>query len=251
MSWQCPNCETVNQDVTPVCTVCDHLAPVIDSFLSLEGIQLQTEYNAKLDEVYALESSGEYEQMLQTALEAISIYRENALAVGKAKQALQHIQNCKFLDILFRMLTESVDKKNLNMASALIKIFDLYGFDDSRFDSIKKDLRAQISRKNEVDKILDESYKLLVELKTPEALRVVEEGLKSHSTSKRLQFRRDEIQCFMAGLNNIKKSEGTKKKPFPKPNSRPTSETETTPIVLSPPTPPSETKRKFPKVKRK
>lgn len=84
MSWQCPNCETVNQDVTPVCTVCDHLAPVIDSFLSLEGIQLQTEYNAKLDEVYALESSGEYEQMLQTALEAISIYRENALAVGKA-----------------------------------------------------------------------------------------------------------------------------------------------------------------------
>ena len=72
MSWQCPVCETVNQDVTPVCTVCDSLAPVIESFLSLESIDNLREYNNKLDDIHRAEIEGDYDKMLDIASKAIA-----------------------------------------------------------------------------------------------------------------------------------------------------------------------------------
>ena len=58
MSWQCAYCESGNQDAVPVCTVCDRLAPVVESYISLEKIECTTENNEKLDLVHQLENDG-------------------------------------------------------------------------------------------------------------------------------------------------------------------------------------------------
>ena len=122
MSWQCPTCETVNQDVTPVCTVCDTLAPVIESFLSLESIEDLREYNAKLDEVHRLEVACDFDAMLETALEAIAIYKENGLAVDKAKQALKKSNEVQLKIQLLTLLNSTIEKKNYLAANVIIHL---------------------------------------------------------------------------------------------------------------------------------
>ena len=124
MSWQCPTCETVNQDVTPVCTVCDTLAPVIESFLSLESIEDLREYNSKLDEVHRLEISGDYDRMLDVALEAIATYKENGIAVEKAKQALKKSNEIQLASQLATLLNSTIEKKNYLAATAVIRLIE-------------------------------------------------------------------------------------------------------------------------------
>lgn len=252
MSWQCPKCETVNQDVTPVCTVCDSIAPVIESYLSLEAIELLREYNEKLDSIHSLEAVGNYEAMLDTAMEAIALYKENSLALEKAKHALIHLNNTKLRSQISGLLNRAMEKKNYLAASALLKLIDSFSIDVLEFSEIRTEVRSQLSRKNEIDKILDESYKAIIGLDTSRALQIVEDGLSKYPSSKLLQFRRDEIKKFIDSLSSIKKPED-KRKPFPRPSHKGVeavpaiteSPVETSIIDLKP------SKRKFPKVKRK
>ena len=252
MSWQCPTCETVNQDITPVCTVCDNIAPVIESYLSLEAIELLREYNEKLDSIHSLEASGNFEAMLDTAMEAIALYKENSLALDKAKHALIHLNNDKVKSQISTMLNSAMEKKNYFSASALFNLMDLFPIDTIEFSDIRTEVRNQLYRKNDIDKVLNESYKTLIELDTTMALQIVEEGLSKYPSSKLLQFRRDDIKKLINSLNAIRKSE-EKRKQYPRPYHKGTELGSTTRDVstdvkiidLKP------TKRKFPKVKRK
>lgn len=252
MSWQCPTCETVNQDVTPVCTVCDSIAPVIESYLSLEAIELLREYNDKLDSIHSLEADGNYEAMLDTAMEAIALYKENSLALEKAKHALIHLNNTKLKSQISALLNNAMEKKNYHTASALFKLIDSFSIDVLEFSEIRTEVRNQLSRKNEINKILDESYRAIIELDTSRALQIVEDGLSKYSTSKLLQFRRDDIKKFIGSLRSIGKSE-EKRKSFPRPPYKGTEPISTArDISTDAPTIDSKpAKRKFPKVKRK
>lgn len=252
MSWQCPTCETVNQDVTPVCTVCDTIAPVIESYLSLEAIELLREYNEKLNSIHSLEASGNFEAMLDTAMEAIALYKENSLALDKAKHALIHLNNDKMKSQISIMLNSEMEKKNYLAASTLFKLMDLFPIDTIEFSDIRTEVRNQLSRKNDIDKVLNDSYKALIELDTTRALQCVEEGLSKYPSSKLLQFRRDDIKKLINSLNAIRKPED-KRKQYPRPSHKGTElgsticdvSTNETIIDLKP------TKRKYPRIKRK
>lgn len=252
MSWQCPTCETVNQDATPVCTVCDSIAPVIETYLSLESIKLLREYNEKLNAIHSLEATGNYEDMLDTAMAAVALYKENGLALDKAKHALIHLNNAQLKRHISAMLDNAIDKKNYLMASLLLKLFDAFSIDSSEYNDVRADVRNQLSRKNDIDKILDETYKALIELDTTKALQIVEDGLTKYSTSKLLQHRRDDIKKLINSLGSIKKAED-KRRQFPRPQHKSDES-----ITKLHPTPSSASiidlepsKRKFPKVKRK
>lgn len=252
MSWQCPTCETVNQDVTPVCTVCDSLAPVIESYRSLEAIELLREYNEKLDIIHSLEATGNYETMLDTAMEAVALYKENGLALDKAKHALIHLNNRKLKSEISVLLYNAVEKKNYHIVSALLKLIDSFSIDDLDCSDIRADVRSQLSRKNEIDNILNDSYKAIIELDISRAMQIVDDGLSKYSSSKLLQFRKDDIKKLIDSLSSIRKSE-EKRKPYPRPShkgSEPITTSidtlgETSIIDLKP------SKRKFPKIKRK
>lgn len=235
MSWQCPTCETVNQDVTPVCTVCDTLAPVIESFLSLESIEDLREYNSKLDEVHRLEISGDYDRMLDVALEAISIYKENGIAVDKAKQALTKSNEVQLASQLSILLNSTIEKKNYLAATAVIRLIENFHLDVPELASIKSEVKeqlakekAQTSKEKEIDEILKNSYKEFIALHTDVALNIVTEGLEKYPASKLLQYRRDEIIKFAETIEEIRKKKLKE------------------PIGGNP----IEKKRKYPKVKR-
>lgn len=250
MSWQCPTCETVNQDVTPVCTVCDNLAPVIQSFLSLETIELSSEYNEKLEEVHRLQIVGDYDRMFDVALEAIAIYKENGLAVSKARQALKHLNEEQLKSQLSILLNTTIEKKNYLAATAIIRLIENFNLEVPGFASLKSEVKNQVSREKDIDEILKESYKAIVALDLTKALEIVEEGLEKYPSSKLLQFRRDDIRNLTASINDLQKKSEVKKKHFPKPIHRSApmepKDSEKTKEVIS-----LDKKQKFPKPKRK
>lgn len=252
MSWQCPKCETVNQDVTPVCTVCDSIAPVIESYLSLEAIELLREYNEKLDSIHSLEAAGDFEAMLDTAMEAIALYRENSLALDKAKHALIHLNSDKLKSQFSELLKNSMEKKNYTAASTLLKLIDSFPKVALDFSDVRSEVCSQLSQKKEIDTILDESYQAMIALDTTRALQIVENGLSKHSSSMLLQFRIEDIKKLIGSLSSIKKLE-VKRKSFPRPPHKdgdsvsiPQDYSSESPIIDLKPS-----KRKFPKVKRK
>lgn len=203
MSWQCPICETVNQDVTPICTVCDSLAPVIESFLSLEAIERLHDYNEKLDVVHTLEMEGKYDKMLEEALKAMAIYHENGLAIEKAKHALQRIQQNKLLEELRSLLNEAMEKRDYRIASNIIRIADQLLLSDEYINSIRSKVKLKISNIKEVDAYLDSSFNAIIGFNTNLALEVVEEGLLKHTSSKRLKKRRDDIKQLITNIKEI------------------------------------------------
>lgn len=250
MSWQCPICETVNQDVTPVCTVCDNLAPVIQSFLSLEAIEQLSEYNEKLEEVHRLQISGEYDRMFDVALEAISTHKENGLAVEKAKQALKHLNEEQLKLQFSTLLNTTIEKKNYLAATAIIRLIENFHLEFPDFVSLKSEVKNQLSREKDIDEILKDSYKAIVALDLTKASEIVEKGLEKYPSSKLLQFRHDDIRNLTTSINDLQKKSEVKKKIFPKPTHRSesiepkTSEKPKEVISL-------DKKRKFPKPKRK
>lgn len=249
MSWQCPICETVNQDVTPVCTVCDHLAPVIESYLSIENIQLKYEYNEKLDLVHALEVSRDYEAMLNAALDALTLYKENGLAVEKAKHALFHLNQKKLQEITSSLLDASIDKKDYITANSILNIIENLSIDNSDFWEVKKEINSQLEYRLDIDKILEEAYKLMVMLDIKNALQIIEDGLKKYPTNKLLQIRCEDIKKMSKAFNGnlSKKKLGPKYPAIQKlvdvPDSSPTTKEEISSKIVS--------KRKFPKINRK
>lgn len=248
MCWQCPTCETVNQDVTPICTVCDSLSPVIESFLSLESIEDVREYNIKLDEVHRLEISGDYEKMLTLALEAIAIYKENGLALEKAKQALKHLNKEQLNIQLTNQLKSSIEKKNYLAANLILRLIENFHLEIPDYTFVKTEIKSQISKEKEIDEILKDSYKSIISLELTKAAEIVEEGLGKYPSSKLLQYRRDDIRDLISAINNLQKKTEDKKRTFPKPPHRTVEPTtfESPRRVIS-----LDKKRKFPKPKRK
>lgn len=137
MSWQCPYDETVNQDAVPYCTVCGRLAPVIESFLSLEQIENISLYNDKLDKVHQYEFNGQYENMLATALEAIRLYKENGLAVAKVRVAVKRILENDMAYKLIKLIDRSLDTHDFSIASNVAEIWETLLPDDARIKSYK------------------------------------------------------------------------------------------------------------------
>ena len=253
MSWQCPICETVNQDVTPVCTVCEHLAPVVDSYLSLESIENLREYNDKMEKVHTLEVDKDYNGMLELATQAIALCKDNRLAIEKVQDALKKLQYVNIEKKFTSILEDSLTKKNLTLSSGIIKIAETLDISNDTFEKMKKDVKKKISRKKEVDEILQKSYRAIIDLDTNMALQIVEEGLIIHSSSKRLKNRRNDIQNLIQHLNDQKEKtlKGTTPKPHIKPKHIPrviesidlnNAKTDKETI--------SSKMRKFPKVKR-
>lgn len=241
MSWQCPICETVNLDVTPVCTVCDNLAPVIQSYLSLQAIDLLQEYNKKLDAIHTLEADGNYEEMLNTAMEAISLYRENSLALDKAKHALIHLNQFKLKKQISDNINNAIEKEDFTLADSLFQLLDSFGIDTSEFATFRSEVRNQLFCKNEIAKILDDSYEVLIELNTDKALQIVKEGLDKYPSSELLQCRQDEIEKFSCKI--LKEKENDKKLYSKSPQGGP-------PAEGSPKPEDKKSKRKFPTVTR-
>lgn len=250
MSWQCPICETVNQDVTPVCTVCDSLAPVIESFLSLESIEELRKYNNKLDEIHRLEIEGNYERMLEIALDAIAIYKENGLAVEKAKQALRHLNEDRLKSQLSTLLNATIEKNNYLAATAVIRLIENLHLEISEFDLLKAEVKGQLAKEKEIDEILKSSYKSIVQLQLDEASEIVDKGLEKYPSSKLLQFRREEIKSLKILIVKLPKKAETKKKPFNKPAHNPSKDEPTKPIPPHSVISLGGKKTKIPKVKR-
>lgn len=250
MSWQCPICETVNQDVTPVCTVCDNLAPVIDSYLSLAAIDRLREYNEKLDTIHVLESEGRYEEMLEESIAAIALYQENGLALEKARHALTHIQQNKLTKQLRSYLDEAVDKREYGIASDIIKIADHLRLIDDGINAYRSKVKLKISNIKEVDDYLDSSFKALMDLDTNLALQVVEEGMLEHTHSKRLKQRREDVKRFITNLNGVKKTEISRGRKLPTTSTRRNDSASSENISKSNDSHSGKTKRKYPTVKR-
>lgn len=202
MSWQCPICETVNQDVTPVCTVCDNLAPVIESYLSLEAIERLRDYNEKLDVIHALEKEGRFEEMLDVSIQAISLYKENGLALEKARHALTYLSRKKLTEQLQSSLNGALGKRDYRLASVIINLADSLSLSDAAMNEVSGKVRINVAKVKEVDGYLNSSFAALIELDTNRALQVVEEGMLKHSHSKRLKKRRDDIKSFIVKLND-------------------------------------------------
>lgn len=249
MSWQCPICETVNQDVTPICTVCDHLAPVIQSYLSLEAIELSRKYNENLDIIHSLEAEGNYEMMFDTAMKAISIYKENGLALEKAKHALLHLNENKLKNQILGILNNFITEKNFALASVLFRLLDLLSIDIHELASLRVETENELFQESDIDKIIKRTYKAIVEIDTTEALQIVEEGILKYPKSESLQHQRDDIKHFISCLNKVRESEDRK---YPRPPHKLKMQKSTsTPNFENMPIVDLGTKPKYPKVNRK
>lgn len=250
MSWQCPICETVNQDITPVCTVCDNLAPVIESYLSLEAIERLRDYNEKLDVIHALEIEGRFEDMLDESLQAISLYKENGLALEKARHALTYLSRKKLTEQLQSSLNGAMGKRDYRLASVIINLADSLSLVEDAMNEVSGKIKTKVANIKEVDMYLKTSYDALIELDTNTALQVVEEGILKHTHSKRLKKRREDIKIFITKLNdsNRKGSSRTPKIPIiQRVNADIKSPKD---IPVSDESNSGKSKRKFPSVKR-
>ncbi|MDE6562204.1 MAG: hypothetical protein K2K75_12545 [Muribaculaceae bacterium] len=192
--------------------MCDNIAPVVESYLSLEAIAQLREYNEKLDVVNTLEIDGKYDEMLDEALNAMAVYHENRLAVKKAKHALKRIQQNNLAEQLRSLLNEAMGKKNYGVASNIIKIADLLLLSDELIDSIRPKLKLKILNIKEVDAYLDSSFNAIIECNTNLASEIVEEGLLKHTSSKRLKKRREDIKKFVTKKKEIESKKEIKQK---------------------------------------
>ena len=248
MSWQCPICETVNQDATPVCTVCDSIAPVIESYLALEAIDSASLYNSKLDEIHAFEAAGKFEEMLNVSMEAIAIYKENRLAINKAKSALSHICESNLRSKILTILKDAADRKEDALVSSLFSILDSLSFDVRELNSIRVEVETRRHQENYISEILQNAYKSIIDFDLAKATELIEEGLIKYPSSTSLQERRTDIKHLKCAIQNIKTSEN-KKRPYPKAPQR-------APILQHNPDEESQSpsdksiKRKYPTIKR-
>lgn len=250
MSWQCAHCETVNQDVTPVCTVCDRLSPVVESYLSLEKIQRTTEYDEKLDLIHQLENDGKYEKMFEECLEAITLYQDNHLAIKKAKVALKKAQEKKEAKKLSDIIEKAIGTNLFYEAEYAIEVWEKLGFSKSTALDYKNEVAEHLARKKAVDDVVEKASQMVFNFRPNEALQEIESALLNYHSDEKLVDLRDRIKLFITKQKAFV-SENQAKKKFPIPV-RPKTET---PETVGSPNAGSVSdlttkKRKFPKVKR-
>lgn len=248
MSWQCVYCETINQDAVPVCTVCDRLAPVIESYLSLENIDCTIKYNEKLDLIHQLEENGEYEKMLETAVEAIALYKNNSLALKKAKEALKLIYEKLISQKLKKIIDIGFDSNQFDLVSGALNIWRELGLTSSIAQESENKLAWHLKNKKTIDETIYEVTQLILDYQPSEAERIIENVLDGYQTDGRLLNLRNKIRNFIQeqkrnNLKNVRKfptsSKGNEK------NNKVSSIISTEqPINLTSPRP------KYPKIKR-
>lgn len=245
MSWQCPYCETVNQDAVPICTVCERVAPVVESFLSLEQIDHAREYEELLSDVYTFEAEQDYDKMLQTALKAASTFTQNDTAISKVHLAIKLAYEKKFQDYILSKIAEFSERENYVIANAYICLWQNLKFDNSLILSYVETVNAELDRACHKDQILRQVTDNIFNGAFTDALTIIETELLSNKDSTELLDIRSKIQNL---IKNIEHKDKPRK--LPKPLKRGLGSSE--PIVDD--SPPTDTKRtpqrKFPKVKR-
>lgn len=245
MSWQCPYCETVNQDAVPICTVCERVAPVVESFLSLEQIDHAREYEELLSDVYSFEAEQDYDKMLQTALKAASTFTQNDTAISKVHLAIKLAYEKKYQDYVLSKISENIECKNYATANAYISLWQNLKFDNALILSYIETVNAELNKASHEDKILRQVTDNILNGAFTEALTIIETELLTYKDSSELLDIRSKVQNL---IKNIEHKEKTRKLPKPPKKSLGTTE----PVIEASPT--TDVKRtpqrKFPKVKR-
>ena len=245
MSWQCPYCETVNQDAVPICTVCERVAPVVESFLSLEQIDHAREYEELLSDVYSFEAEQDYDKMLQVALKAASTFTQNDTAISKVHLAIKLAYEKKIKNYILSKIVEYTECNNYTMANAYVCLWQNLKFDNSLILSYIETINAELNIASHKDQILRQVTNDILNGAFSEALTTIETELLKHKDSTELLDLRSKVQNL---IKNIEHKEKPRK--LPKPPKKGLDKPE--PIIDATPTPDVKRtpQRKFPKVKR-
>lgn len=245
MSWQCPYCETVNQDAVPICTVCERVAPVVESFLSLEQIDHAREYEELLSEVYSFESEQDYDKMLQTALKAANTFSQNDTAISKVHLAIKLSTEKRVQEFILTKIQEHVDSTEFETAQTFIKLWHHLKFEKSIISSYAKIVDEEIDIGTHKATIHQQIFDSVLNGDFSEALTVIETEILKIGEAPELSDIRVKIQ-------NLIKSFDSKEKPrkihlpLKKSSEVPVATPEEKPKIDIK----NKTQRKFPKVKR-
>ncbi len=245
MSWQCPYCETVNQDAVPICTVCERVAPVVEAFLSLEQIDHAREYEELLSDVYSFEAEQDYGKMLQTALKAVSTFTQNDTAISKVHLAIKLAYEKKFQDDILSKIAEYTECNNYTIANAYISLWQHLKFDNSLILPYVETINGELNRVCHKDQILRQVTDNILNGSFSDALTIIETELLMHKDSTELLDIRSKVQNL---IKNVEYKEKPRKLPKPPKKSLGTSE----PVIDASPTADIKrtSQRKFPKVRR-
>ncbi len=246
MSWQCPYCETVNQDAVPICTVCERVAPVVESFLSLEQIDHAREYEELLSSVYSYEADHDYDKMLESALKAASTFSQNDTAISKVRLAIKLAYEKKSQDYILSKIAEYTDYNNYTIANAYISLWQNLKFDKSLILSYVEKINVELNRACHIDQILKQVTDNILNGAFSDALTIIETELLTHIDSTELLDLRSKVQNL---IKNIEYKAKPRKLPKPLKKSLEaigsSVDSADTKIAIA------QTTRKFPRVKRK
>lgn len=252
MSWQCPYCETVNQDAVPVCTVCDRLSPVVESYLSLETIQHAKEYTEKLAQINEFELAGDISNAISTAIEAISIYEDNDVALQKLKEDTKMEADMNMSSDLFDMLSSAVESNEYSNADIVIKLWDKLGLPGESVNRFRIKIYEMLTYKEQIRTIIKSATDSILALKPKDAIEQIEKALLSYPTDEQLKSFRNKIKQFVAELEVSKKNASKLKKAYPRPVTILSATPKEAPASIEGKGEETTSrKRKFPKVKRK
>lgn len=245
MSWQCPYCETVNQDAVPICTVCERVAPVVESFLSLEQIDHAREYEELLSDVYSFEAEQDYDKMLQAALKAASTFTQNDTAISKVHLAIKLAYEKKSKSYILSKIVQYTECNNYTLANTYVSLWQNLKFDNSLILSYIETINAGLNIAAHKDQILRQVTNNILNGAFSEALTIIETELLTYKDATELLDLRSKVQNLIKNIEHKEKPRKLPKSPkkglgSPKPI-----------IDASPSTDVRRTsQRKFPKVKR-
>lgn len=245
MSWQCPYCETVNQDAVTICTVCERIAPVVESFLSLEQIAHAREYGELLTDIYDYEKEGDFDRMLAAALKAACTYNQNDVAISKIQLAIKLSHEKIFQVFILAKIKENIDLKLFSAADAYIQLWNAMGYNNDPIASYEFEVYNEQRKKEYKIEVTKKIFNHILSGLPSEALTLVETELIKSPDDSELSDIRSKIQNLIKSSSPYKKSRN-----IPKPT-----RTRTTPLDLELPThdkTPEQLGRqiKIPKVKR-
>jgi hypothetical protein len=208
----------VNQDVTPMCTVCDHIAPVIESYLSLEKIKHAREYTDMLSEITKFENRGEWTKMIQASLDAISIYKDNDVAFQKLRIALKSELDDRMVKSLSNLINSALKKQDYMYADVILNLWSKLGVPKEKMSSFKYDVSKHKKYKEHIDKVMSDILDSILKLEYQKAIELVDIELNAYPSEKLLKERKEQLQHFVIQLDALKKkikSEGERVWPRP------------------------------------
>lgn len=246
MSWQCPYCETVNQDAVPICTVCERVAPVVESFLSLEQIDHAREYEELLSEIYSFEAEQDYDKMLQAALKAASTFTQNDTAISKVHLAIKLAYEKKSKSYILSKIVQYTECNNYTLANTYVSLWQNLKFDNTLILSYIETINAGLNIASHKDQILRQVTNNILDGAFSEALTIIETELLTYKDATELLDLRSKVQNLIKNVEHKEKIRKT-----PKPLRKSLEPVDSLVDVTPPKSVTTSTKRKFPKVKRK